>query len=89
MHECPECYDSCYCGGDIDDILMSGTREERQCGHCPEEPEQSCDYVCPNPECAHCSCAHERTGIEQPNCIECSCDGSALRKEQQEARGED
>lgn len=33
MHECPECECACYCGGDIDDMLMDGTREEQLCGH--------------------------------------------------------
>lgn len=33
MHECPDCYDGCYCGGDIDDMLMGDTREEQHCNH--------------------------------------------------------
>ena len=32
-HECPECGLVCYCGGDIDDILLSGTDEESRCTH--------------------------------------------------------
>jgi hypothetical protein len=36
-HNCPECDQVCYCGGDIDDIVMSGTPEEVACTHC--EPE--------------------------------------------------
>ena len=54
-----------------------------------EQGEQSCDYVCPDSECEHCSCAHEQTGLVQPNCADCRCDGSALRalqREQVEAR---
>jgi hypothetical protein len=34
-HECPDCYQWCHCGGDIDDMFMSGTDEEAACGHCP------------------------------------------------------
>lgn len=32
-HECFECGEMCYCGGDIDDMLMSGTPEEMRCTH--------------------------------------------------------
>lgn len=34
-HECPDCYETCHCGGDMDDMLMNGTKEEIACGHCP------------------------------------------------------
>jgi hypothetical protein len=33
MHECPDCASGCYCGGDIDDMLMNGTPEEACCDH--------------------------------------------------------
>ena len=33
-HCCPDCGYACYCGGDIDDIFMEGTKEERRCNHC-------------------------------------------------------
>lgn len=41
MHECPDCGSACDCGGDIDDMLMSGTPEEARCDHWREcdEPE--------------------------------------------------
>lgn len=32
-HECPECGLMCYCGGDIDDLLMNGIDEEIHCRH--------------------------------------------------------
>lgn len=35
-HECPECFDGCYCGGDIDDMLMNDTKEELRCTHCAD-----------------------------------------------------
>ena len=34
MHDCPDCMSACYCGGDIDDMLMEGTKEEQACTHC-------------------------------------------------------
>lgn len=34
MHDCPDCYSACYCGGDIDDMLLEGTVEEQRCTHC-------------------------------------------------------
>lgn len=27
-HSCPICDQQCYCGGDIDDICMDGTKEQ-------------------------------------------------------------
>lgn len=33
-HECPECGQACYCGGDIDDIVLTNTVAERNCEHC-------------------------------------------------------
>lgn len=47
MHECPDCYDGCYCGGDIDDMFMSGTPEERGCTHCADDVDDGdCDERC-------------------------------------------
>lgn len=37
-HSCPECYQTCYCGGDIDDIIFEDTDEELLCGHCDDVP---------------------------------------------------
>lgn len=48
-HSCPECGQVCYCGGDIDDILLSGTPEEDRCGHCDED-EFDDDDVCADDE---------------------------------------
>lgn len=33
MHECPDCGQACYCGGDIDDCEFE---ENSFCVHCPE-----------------------------------------------------
>lgn len=33
-HDCPGCLSACYCHGDVDDMLMAGTREEMLCDHC-------------------------------------------------------
>lgn len=33
MHECPDCSSACYCGGDIDDMLMNDTIDEARCSH--------------------------------------------------------
>lgn len=35
-HSCPDCDQVCYCGGDIDDIVLSDTPEERACAHCAD-----------------------------------------------------
>lgn len=35
-HSCPECGQTCYCGGDIDDICFENTKEERNCRHWKE-----------------------------------------------------
>jgi hypothetical protein len=39
-HECPECGQVCYCGGDIDDVLLDDEDAAEQCVHF-EQPE--CD----------------------------------------------
>lgn len=45
-HECPQCYQACYCGGDIDDCFFEGTKEQLMCGHCPDdEDENDEDYL--------------------------------------------
>lgn len=33
-HACPECGYTCHCGGDIEDCIIEGTREEARCTHC-------------------------------------------------------
>ncbi len=49
-HECPECGMTCHCGGDIDDIVFSGTPEELSCTCCDCEDDE--DGFWP---CQHCS----------------------------------
>lgn len=34
-HECPECYQTCYCNGDIDDCCFNFDRDVLRCTHCP------------------------------------------------------
>lgn len=36
MHNCPDCGQACYCGGDVDDIPIGHSKEESLCGHCSE-----------------------------------------------------
>jgi hypothetical protein len=36
-HDCPDCGVACYCGGDIDDILLQDTPESDACTHCFEK----------------------------------------------------
>jgi hypothetical protein len=42
-HSCPDCGQACYCGGDIDDILLE--EGEMACTHCLHEDmrEDDCD----------------------------------------------
>jgi hypothetical protein len=35
-HECPGCFSACYCGGDIDDMLMLDETGELDCRHCDD-----------------------------------------------------
>lgn len=50
-HECSECGQVCYCGGDIDDCLFNGTPEELHCRHCddrdddPQEQQDNQDML--------------------------------------------
>lgn len=34
MHNCPECEEACYCGGDIDDIDAGDEEAQDNCTHC-------------------------------------------------------
>lgn len=34
-HECPECGQTCYCHGDIDDCLFDSEYHYIHCDHCP------------------------------------------------------
>lgn len=44
-HECPDCGLACYCGGDIDDILLDDDDAVNGCTHCLHEDvrEDDCD----------------------------------------------
>lgn len=33
-HKCDECGDTCYCGGDIDDIVFEDSDFTSRCNHC-------------------------------------------------------
>ena len=47
-HSCPDCGQTCYCGGDIDDCSFDNTPEQMRCGHCGDEPEDDeDDEPCP------------------------------------------
>ena len=48
MHECPDCYQACYCSGDIDDALV--TTEEWAYEHCVHKCPKSEDEESPNTE---------------------------------------
>ncbi len=52
-HECPECGQVCYCGGDIDDCLNNFEQDVINCAHCLDEDDlhyseyEDCDcYDC-------------------------------------------
>lgn len=32
-HECPNCYQVCFCGGDIDDLLLNREQDVIWCRH--------------------------------------------------------
>lgn len=34
-HECPECWQACYCSKDIDDCLLNRDEDVNNCTHCP------------------------------------------------------
>lgn len=46
-HNCPTCYMTCHCGGDIDDICFESTK---YCCHCEESDEEDPDPV----YCSNC-----------------------------------
>lgn len=46
-HECPECCDLCYCGGDIDDMLRNDTADALGCYH-------ACDRERDDDDCLGC-----------------------------------
>ncbi len=45
-HNCPTCYQACYCGGDIDDCFFEDSKEERACTCClgKEDLDDDDDY---------------------------------------------
>lgn len=36
-HSCPDCGCACYCGGDIDDVILDDTPEQSRCTCCDED----------------------------------------------------
>ena len=58
MHECPDCYSSCHCGGDIDDLLLNSDKYVNHCTHCDRgsdwEEEQFCDEYDHDNDCPRC-----------------------------------
>lgn len=36
-HPCPECGTACYCGGDIDDLVVRDLDAEFNCTHCEDD----------------------------------------------------
>ena len=44
-HTCPSCQETCYCNGDVDDILWDEDSEESDnCHHCPVDDPDEEDY---------------------------------------------
>ena len=46
-HNCPECESICYCGGDIDDLLLNDESDINACHHwetCNPEEEYDDDF---------------------------------------------
>lgn len=42
-HECPDCGQTCYCHGDIDDCIFDNSSEQNVCDHCPDDEDD--DYT--------------------------------------------
>jgi hypothetical protein len=47
-HECPDCGQTCYCGGDIDDCCLNSEHYYMNCSHCDDtgndyEDDEYCD----------------------------------------------
>lgn len=40
-HECPDCGQTCYCHGDIDDCVFDNSDEQAVCDHCPFDDEDN------------------------------------------------
>jgi len=36
VHECPECFSACYCGGDVDDLILTDTVCTHTCAPLPD-----------------------------------------------------
>lgn len=71
MHECPECFQGCYCHGDIDDCLL-GTLAA--CSHCDNDEVIDDD----NDDGAR-TCDHPSTHEESGGFLVCSDCGETLR----------
>lgn len=48
-HSCPRCWQTCYCGGDIDDICFDGDAPD--CTHCPTHDADNEEGCCFPEEC--------------------------------------
>lgn len=44
-HECPECGEMCYCGEDIDDLLLNNDEDVEACTHCDPFDEDDEEFV--------------------------------------------
>jgi len=53
-HTCPECGQTCHCGGDIDDLILDFDEDVIGCTHCSDEDmeeywddmeEDGCEFV--------------------------------------------
>ena len=71
-HECPVCYQACYCGGDIDDCEMELPPHE-ECTHCEGKDIDDVDDDCPvcNGKGWFAKQVGEGTGSEQEQCKNC------------------
>lgn len=45
-HSCPDCCETCYCGGDVDDAIIDEPLNQIACGHNCEndDPERDFDW---------------------------------------------
>ena len=44
MHECPDCYAVCYCGGDIDDMMFDDNQKCTHWRECEADRDESYFY---------------------------------------------
>jgi DNA-directed RNA polymerase subunit RPC12/RpoP len=88
-HECPECGQVCYCGGDIDDCLFNFDEFVFGCQHCPIDGSDDYDDVSPPPRArkesvemkiwACMCCSHIQSDDIEQNAISCEkCSGPVI-----------